>query len=216
VEKTAKYRYDVVEVGDWYAEVVDDPADGGHAWFDLELGIVVNQASARAAAAGAGAADPQRAARFQSESLAAHGEEDQMLATLPDGSRVALPWGRVRPILTTLGELYFSDKIKTSLRMATLDAARLDELARNVELHWTGGEALREMGAQAEPVRRREKRVADAGRPAGHAARLPADGLSWMQFLREYGLAGILADDMGLGKTVQTWPTSWWKKKPAA
>jgi SNF2 family DNA or RNA helicase len=30
------------------------------------------------------------------------------------------------------------------------------------------------------------------------------DGLSWMQFLREYGFAGILADDMGLGKTVQT------------
>jgi SNF2 family DNA or RNA helicase len=29
-------------------------------------------------------------------------------------------------------------------------------------------------------------------------------GLDWLQFLREYGLAGILADDMGLGKTVQT------------
>lgn len=30
------------------------------------------------------------------------------------------------------------------------------------------------------------------------------EGLSWMQFLREYHLAGILADDMGLGKTLQT------------
>jgi SNF2 family DNA or RNA helicase len=29
-------------------------------------------------------------------------------------------------------------------------------------------------------------------------------GLNWLQFLREHGLAGILADDMGLGKTVQT------------
>lgn len=29
-------------------------------------------------------------------------------------------------------------------------------------------------------------------------------GLSWLQFLREYGLNGILADDMGLGKTLQT------------
>jgi SNF2 family DNA or RNA helicase len=29
-------------------------------------------------------------------------------------------------------------------------------------------------------------------------------GVAWMQFLREYDLAGILADDMGLGKTVQT------------
>ena len=29
-------------------------------------------------------------------------------------------------------------------------------------------------------------------------------GLAWLQFLREYGLGGILADDMGLGKTIQT------------
>lgn len=29
------------------------------------------------------------------------------------------------------------------------------------------------------------------------------EGCNWMSFLREYGLAGILADDMGLGKTVQ-------------
>jgi len=29
-------------------------------------------------------------------------------------------------------------------------------------------------------------------------------GLDWLQFLRSYDLAGILADDMGLGKTVQT------------
>ena len=29
------------------------------------------------------------------------------------------------------------------------------------------------------------------------------DGLGWLEFLREFGLGGILADDMGLGKTVQ-------------
>lgn len=30
------------------------------------------------------------------------------------------------------------------------------------------------------------------------------EGTDWLAFLREYGLAGILADDMGLGKTIQT------------
>jgi SNF2 family DNA or RNA helicase len=43
--------------------------------------------------------------------------------------------------------------------------------------------------------------------PAGLQARLRPyqhAGLSWMQFLREYGFGGILADDMGLGKTIQT------------
>lgn len=29
------------------------------------------------------------------------------------------------------------------------------------------------------------------------------DGLSWLNFLREYGFGGCLADDMGLGKTIQ-------------
>jgi Superfamily II DNA/RNA helicases, SNF2 family len=29
-------------------------------------------------------------------------------------------------------------------------------------------------------------------------------GLSYLNFLREYGFGGILADEMGLGKTVQT------------
>jgi hypothetical protein len=29
------------------------------------------------------------------------------------------------------------------------------------------------------------------------------EGFNWLAFLREYGLAGILADDMGLGKTIR-------------
>jgi superfamily II DNA or RNA helicase len=31
-----------------------------------------------------------------------------------------------------------------------------------------------------------------------------AEGYSWMNFLREHNMGGVLADDMGLGKTVQT------------
>ena len=30
------------------------------------------------------------------------------------------------------------------------------------------------------------------------------EGITWMRFLRKFGLNGILADDMGLGKTLQT------------
>ena len=42
--------------------------------------------------------------------------------------------------------------------------------------------------------------------PEGFGAQLrpyQEQGLAWLQFLREFGLGGILADDMGLGKTVQ-------------
>ncbi|NVD96578.1 DEAD/DEAH box helicase [Massilia sp. BJB1822] len=202
VEKSVKYRYDLSAVGDWYAEVEEEGPDTGNAWFELELGITVGAERVpllpvlvqmiRTA--------PQD---FNIKALAAHADADQMLATLPDGSRVALPWKRVKPILATLGELYFSEKVRHAVRMATLDAARLDELARNIDFVWTGGEELRAMG-------RRLNQFASVQRistPAGLQATLrdyQTEGLSWMQFLREYGLAGILADDMGLGKTVQT------------
>ena len=202
VEKSPKYRYDMMVVEDWYAEVEEEPADNGNAWFDLELGITVN-----------GERVPllpvlvQMIRNFPNDfspkALAVHGESDQMLAALPDGTRIALPWNRLRPILATIGELYFSEKIRHSVRMSSLDAARLDELARNVDFQWTGGEALREMGRKLNQF----SSVQRVPTPAGLRATLrdyQTDGLSWMQFLREYNFGGILADDMGLGKTVQT------------
>jgi SNF2 family DNA or RNA helicase len=70
-------------------------------------------------------------------------------------------------------------------------------------LRWFGGEQLRETGRKLS----RFGSVKKVPAPAGLRATLrdyQADGLAWMQFLREYDLAGILADDMGLGKTVQT------------
>jgi superfamily II DNA or RNA helicase len=202
VEKAAKYRYDMAAVDAWYAEVEEDTSENGSAWFDLELGITVN-----------GERVPllpvlvQMIRNFPNDfgpkALAVHGAADQMLAALPDGTRVALPWNRVKPILATIGELYFSDKIRHAVRMSSLDAARLDELARNVDFQWTGGAALREMGRKLNQF----SSVQRVPTPASLQATLrdyQTDGLSWMQFLREYNFGGILADDMGLGKTVQT------------
>jgi superfamily II DNA or RNA helicase len=201
IKKSNKYRYDVVGVGEWYASI-EEPEEAGNAWFDLELGITVGDKRVpllpvlvQLIRSAPGDFDP--------EVLAAHAEDDQMLATLPDGVRVGLPWGRVKPILATLGELYFNDKIKAKLRLSTLDAARLEELARGTELAWSGGEQLRETGRKLAQFGSVQK----IAPPAGLQATLrdyQADGLSWMQFLREYNFAGILADDMGLGKTVQT------------
>jgi len=202
VEKTSKYRYDMVALEDWYAEIEEEGPETGNAWFELELGITV-----------AGERVPllpvlvqmirNMPNDFGPKALAAHAEGDQMLATLPDGTRVALPWNRVKPILATLGELYFNDKIRHSVRMATLDAARLNELEKSGEFVWSGGEELREMGRRLNQF----SSVKRVPTPAGLRATLrdyQTEGLSWMQFLREYNLAGILADDMGLGKTVQT------------
>lgn len=203
LEKTPEYRYDLAEVEDWYAKIDDRSGDRtSNDWFDLELGIVVNgnrisllPVLVTLIRSAPGDFDPKK--------LAMHADSDPLLATLPDGLRVALPWGRIKPILRILGELYFTDRSEPSVRLHTLDSARLADLAGSIRLTWDGGERLREMGQKLASFNG-VKKVAP---PHGLRAELrdyQVEGLSWMQFLREYELAGILADDMGLGKTIQT------------
>ncbi|MYM85182.1 helicase [Duganella sp. FT50W] len=202
IERAPGFRFDLAAIDDWYANVHDDSADGGHAWLALELGIVVN-----------GASVPlmpvllqlirQAPRDFAPAALEARADDEPLLAGLPGGARVALPWGRVKPILRTLGELYFSDRVGDTLRLSHLDAARLAELEAGAQLRWLGGEQLRALGRKLAAF----EQVRPVAAPAGLQASLrpyQSEGLAWMQFLREYGLAGILADDMGLGKTIQT------------
>jgi len=191
----------VHDVEDWYADVVEED-DGRSPWFDLELGIVVG-----------GVRHPllpllvqliRNAPRdFDPAALAKHPDTDALVAQLPDGTRVALPWGRIKPILATLGELYFTERPGRAIRLPYLDAARLAELDASAQLRWLGGARLRDVGARLH----RFDGIAPVAAPAGLRAALrdyQGAGLAWMQFLRAYGFGGILADDMGLGKTVQT------------
>ena len=203
IEKTPEYRFDLTEIEDWYATIDDNTNDPGKNWFELELGIVVN--GTRVSLLPVLVALIRNAPfDFDPQALAAHADSDQLLATLPDGTRVALPWKRVKPILGTLGELYFTDRPEADrIRLSKLDAARLAELASATQMRWNGGNNLLEIGHKLNEF----GGVQRVKPPKGLQAQLrdyQVDGLSWMQFLREYGFAGILADDMGLGKTIQT------------
>ncbi|WP_035626428.1 DEAD/DEAH box helicase [Herminiimonas sp. CN] len=202
VSRMPDYRFDVAEVEDWYADIDEQASEAGSPWFDLELGIMVNQARVSLLPV---LIDLIRNAPqdFNPQALAAHADDEPLLATLPDGVRVALPWGRIKPILGTLGELYFSDKTGDSMRLSALDAARLAELAAATQLRWIGGQRLRDLGQKLANF----GGVQSVAAPRGLQATLrdyQSEGLAWMQFLREFDLAGILADDMGLGKTIQT------------
>jgi superfamily II DNA or RNA helicase len=200
VETEGDYRYHLAEVDDWYAEL-DEEGEGGQAWFALELGIVVNgQRHAllplllkmiRAA--------PQE---FDPVVLATRADEGDLVIELDDETRVAVTWGRIKPILVTLGELYFNERMGNRVRLPVMDAARLAELERAAHLRWMGGERLRALGRKLNDF--------DGIRPVELPVGLQADlrpyqrsGLAWLQFLREYEFGGILADDMGLGKTIQ-------------
>lgn len=195
------FQYNLAEVEDWYAEVEEDPQQN---WFDLELGIEVEgqRLSLLPILLQAIRRTPWL---LTPEALAQRADEDRLLVNLPQGGkRIALPFARLKPLLATLGELYFRDpgEDHLPLRLGRADAARLAELAQGPTLNWQGGDELRGFAQRLQRLQVRE-----VAAPAGLQAELRAyqlEGLNWMQTLAELRVGGVLADDMGLGKTLQT------------
>ena len=202
IEKSADYRYDLQNIQKWYASISKNDESLDKDWFNLEIGIVVNKKHFPLFPL----LHPliqKYPESFEYKNLDTRQDTDSLLATLPDKRRVALPWKLIRPILRIFGELYYLDQPKPFLPLHRLDSARLAELDRNLPLQWINGGQLLEMGKKLLAF----NGVRIVTPPASLNAILrdyQIEGLSWMQFLREYGLAGILADDMGLGKTLQT------------
>ena len=116
-----------------------------------------------------------------------------------DGEFIALKSELIEPVLQTIVEL-FDRADGDTLRLSRLDAPRLLDLG---ETRIQGGETLQRL---ARRLRNFDgiKAVKPPGTFKGVLRAYQQQGLNWLQFLREYELAGILADDMGLGKTVQT------------
>ncbi|UZE13923.1 DEAD/DEAH box helicase [Pseudomonas sp. B21-053] len=200
VDISHAFHFNVQPVEQWYADVEEESA---HQWFDLQLGIVVNgeRHSLLPILLHLLRSQPQL---LDPASLAKRNDDEQLLIELGGSTahvKVALPYGRIKPLMATLGELYLGSHEGDSLRLTAPDAARLSAL-EGVPLVWQGGERLRSFAK-----RLRESTHAHVPAPEGLNATLrpyQLEGLNWMQTLRELGVGGILGDDMGLGKTLQT------------
>ncbi|MFZ1413185.1 MAG: DEAD/DEAH box helicase [Defluviicoccus sp.] len=138
----------------------------------------------------------------------AEADEGTLFVTLEDGRLLPLAYAKVKPILAALYELFRADievnghKLGFS-RAHAAELSALEERISGAGIRWTGGEALRTLGARL----RTEARPFEHPVPAGFTATLrpyQRQGYGWLRFLGEAGLGGVLADDMGLGKTVQT------------
>lgn len=199
------FAYDLTPVEAWYAEV-DEPPE--HSWFDLELGIIVDgeRISLLPVLLGLIRRNP---ALLSAQALAQRDDSETLRVQFEkrrDGSnqplQVLLPFGRLKPILATLSELYMREQpVGENLRLGRADAARLAQLD-SLDLQWHGGEDLRGF---AQRLRDYPQQAVSA--PVGLNAELrpyQLDGLRWMQTLRTLGIGGVLGDDMGLGKTLQT------------
>ncbi|MEO4046378.1 DEAD/DEAH box helicase [Pseudomonas sp. CAU 1711] len=205
IEIAPGFQFDLTPVDGWYADLDEAPE---HDWFDLELGILVE--GRRISLLPVLLRLIQRSPELLSPAnLQQRGDEELLRLQLDeqrseDGRplQVVLPYGRLKPVLATLGELYLRDQTPSAaLRLSAPDAARLSEL-EGLPLEWQGGERLRDFAR-----RLRDCHSAPVLAPPGLQAELrpyQLEGLGWMQTLRELSAGGVLGDDMGLGKTLQT------------
>jgi hypothetical protein len=83
---------------------------------------------------------------FNPKVIEAHADDDQMLATRTAPRRLAV--GPRAPHPEHAGRAVFQRQDQTCRAHVDPDAARLDELARGLDMQWTGGErAAREWAA---------------------------------------------------------------------
>ncbi|MGI9493485.1 MAG: SNF2-related protein [Geminicoccaceae bacterium] len=205
VEVDENYPIHLANAGDdWFAEV-EEISDID--WFGVELGIDVDGERVNVLPLllevlenmryGGGLADLDQVA-----------VGEFTFVPLDDGRLLPLDNERLRPLLAALFELFELGAIteEGDLRLNPMQAADLADLAAAtaaINLRWLGGERLLELGARL----RNAGKIKPVAPPPGFKGELrlyQKEGLSWLQFLREVELGGILADDMGLGKTVQT------------
>jgi superfamily II DNA or RNA helicase len=196
VTMTEVFRHNVIEI-----EAIDGALhQAGDGWFDVEMGITVNDRRVRL--------EPlladlfRRDSRWLSGGLDAIADDELVDLKTDRNERLRLRADRLKPVVRVLIDL-FDSLGEGGLRISQWDAARLDALDRTGRWQFHGDASIRQLAQRlmAGPG------VGETPVPRGLQAELRTyqrQGLSWMQFLREHSLSGVLADDMGLGKTVQT------------
>jgi SNF2 family DNA or RNA helicase len=141
------------------------------------------------------------------ENYAPENLPDMLNLPIDEHHYLTLPSDKIKPFLNVLLELFNSGTMGKDgeLKLSRFNAASLADMEEQSTglFSLSGGEALRELGQKLKNF----TGIQDVALPNNLQAELrhyQQQGLNWLQFLREYNFAGILADDMGLGKTIQT------------
>ncbi|WP_411726197.1 SNF2-related protein [Methyloglobulus sp.] len=193
VEFRDSFLLDFQAVDNWDAEISDSQND----WFEMRFNIEVEGQSLPLL--------PLIMPVLENYDL--HNLPELLNIPVSDYRYLTIPSEKIKPFLAILLELFGSSTLDKngSLKISRFNAASLADMeAHSYGLFSIkGGEELRKLAQKLSDF----QGIADVPVPENLQATLREYqklGLNWLQFLREFSFAGILADDMGLGKTVQT------------
>jgi hypothetical protein len=197
IEIDPGFGFGLVEPSDWWSDLTEV---GNQDWFRFDSGVEID--GRRISLLGALREMAGRLDFAKELPALLESREDAMVPLAIPGEDVVLafPARRLGQLMSCLLQLFEGGEGGGSL-IHKLGAAQVALLLPEI-----AGETARILRALGERLANFEG-IARVPVPRSLKATLrdyQRDGVSWMQFLREYGLAGVLADDMGLGKTVQT------------
>jgi superfamily II DNA or RNA helicase len=199
VEMAEGFGFGIHEVGEdaWFTDLEDETA--GRDSFSLDLGVDVKGERISLVPLLVDCIDRGLTTGLLEQNI----EQNYLIALPGPGNPVlAVPARRLLVLLRFLDELLATRPAQKNGRL------QLDKL-RAAQLASLDGLPIR-VPAELAVLKERLQAftcLSLVQPPTGLRASLrpyQQEGLSWLQFLREFGLHGVLADDMGLGKTVQT------------
>lgn len=206
------FRLNRQSADDWYVKVDKKSTGlGGPQTYGLELGVEVDGQQVNIMPYLVKAIKTGQFEQIQKE----------LVLQLESGQMIGLDAAKVKQIIATMGELYSEQPLDKQqqiqlpeqqlMQVARLqqqwhDSGETNQLhsgAGGHRLRWIGDDAVKNKVQQLQKI----KELPIIKPPSRLQAKLrdyQIKGFSWLCFLQQHQLHGLLADDMGLGKTIQT------------
>jgi non-specific serine/threonine protein kinase len=206
-----EFRLNRVAAEQWYVDIKkaakpgSQGTDGG--WFDLQIGIEVNQ-------------QKFNLLPYLIKAIKTGGFDHvkkELMIQLDNGVNVGVAREQVEQILNTISELYDgktqkNEKTEASLLLSQHQLLQVAQAKQQLTtalqidhspVQWLGIDEIQHKAEAMQNINQLEVLQP----PSGLNAELrpyQLEGYSWLMFLAEHQFHGLLADDMGLGKTLQT------------
>lgn len=174
-------------------------------WFELGMGVLVDGQKLDLAPILANLVLDENLDPKTMNAMAESGED--FYVKLADGRHLGLAAKRFLPVIIALHELTVGGAVVAKsgrLQVSKAEATLLSTLEEHQGFVFKGADNLRSLARALQSIG--SGGIAPVTLPQNFKATLrpyQAEGVAWLNLLREVGLGGILADDMGLGKTVQ-------------